>query len=67
VTVRGVERGKGVAIVAEGGQIGPFAEGNVKAEQKIRPEFVSIIIGREENMTLGMSMNKSVEGFQCPD
>jgi hypothetical protein len=67
VTVRGTGPSKGVAIVADLGYVNRSEEGNIKAEQNITSEFISILICREENMPSSMSRNKSVEGLQCHD
>jgi hypothetical protein len=53
--------------VADLGYINRSEEGDIEAEQNTTSEFVSILISREENMPLGVSRNKSVEGLQCPD
>ena len=67
MTVRGTGGLKWVTTVADLAHVDRSEKGDIKAEQIIAFEYVSILIGREENKPSSVSRNKSVEGLQCPD
>ena len=59
MTTGGTGASKGVAIVAKLGHVNRSEEGDIKTEQNITSEFVSILISREENLLSSMSRNNS--------